>query len=450
MRIVICISLFICLNVSQATEGVFSSVSSKIPIIHIAAEGVSSFEIGLELGRQSKGLFNDIERRYDRYLYDSISQIRFDDVLVGSLPKLKKSIAPRYQKELEGVASSWSLIHANKLGDGFLSWDEYWLLNLLSDIDIGVPINGVGFSVLSRVSSESSAIIGRNLDLKNTPDLRSLQSITVYEYKNRAVVNIGFMGILSVLSGFNESGLFVSQFSVTSGSFYQDSYHRKIDDAFQVQGFLLREVLETTTSTRKAINFLSKKNISMNSNTLVGDKKNILILEQPAFGKGIVRKWSSSTRPNKQWDRKLQVAVVDCHVLVDMSNNCRRAKDSFRWDRLYSLAIFTHNEKANVQDVAKIMLDKSNKYDAIFSGEHTVQSMIYLPSNGYLYLYTAPIETIVGRLHPTYKIYYKDVIPARLRKERGQKYYIWWVGGLLLFLVFVLWWARRSVVKKDG
>ncbi len=453
MRLIVCFLLLVSFDTCQATSNSLVpdsvSVPSRIPIFHVSAENLTSFDIGLEIGKQSKTLFNNIESRYDSYLNASISQISFDDMLRGRLPKLRKSIDLRYQKELEGVASSWSLIYDNKLGDGFLSWDEYWLLNLLPDM--GVPANGVGFGVLSQLSSENSTIIGRNLNLKSTPELRGLQAITVYEYEDKAVVNIGFAGIVSVFSGFNDSGLFVSQLNASSGSSYQNSRHLKNkNNAVQAQGFILRKALETFASTREASKFISKKIIGISSSMLVADKINIQVLEQPAFGKAKIRTWDSYTRPSKLWGRKSQVAVVDCHVLTTMSNNCIRAKDSYRWDRLRSLAVFTSSEKADVQDIAKIMLDESNQYYEILS-EHTVQSMIYLPSRGYLYLYVTPTEGAVGDSmnHPSYQVYYKDVIPSRLRQPRNKPYYIWWVSGLLILLILALLWVRRSMMKQE-
>lgn len=459
LRLFVFFSFIISCEVCQAEKNSLAAESelttpAKIPILHVAAGNLTPLDIGLEIGKQSKHLFTDIESRYDRYLMGILSQVSFDDMLRDRLPKLKNSIQPSYQKELEGIASSWSLIHDNKLGDGFLSWDEYWLLNLLSDI--GLSANGVGFGVLSQLSSEGGTIIGRNLNLKSTPELRSLQTITVYEYEDRAVVNIGFAGIVSVLTGFNESGLFVSHFNAAPDSSYKNPYHvnKNIQDSIEAQGFVLRKALEKYTSTREATSFISKKNVGINSNTLVADKKDIQVLEHSVSGKTKIRQWNSDTRPSKRWDRKSQIAVVDCHALVSMPNNCRRAKDSYRWDRLRSLARFTTgSNKAGVQDVARIMLDNNNKYYEIL-GDNTIQSMIYLPGSGYLYLYTAPTKSAVDKsanrvsYPPSYQVYYKDIIPSKLRKPRNNSYYFWWIVGLLMLLIIALWWVRRSI-KKD-
>ncbi len=457
LRLFFCFSFFISCEICQATNNspvsgsASVSTSDKIPIIRVVAENLAPLDIGLEIGDQSKNLFPDIEGRYDRYLMASLSQVRFDDILSNRLPRLRNSIEPGYQKELEGIASSWSLIHDNKLGDGFLSWDEYWLLNLLPDI--GLPANGVGFGVLGQLSSENGAIIGRNLDLKSNPELRSLQAITVYEYDDSAVVNIGFAGIVSVLTGFNESGLFVAHFNAASSSSYQNAYRGKkvTQEAVKARGFVLRRALERYTSTRQATRFIAKKDTDIGSNTLVADNAGVQVLEQSPTGKATIRRWDSLTRPSKLWDRESQMAVVDCYASITMPNNCRRAKDSYRWDRLRSLAGFSSSEKASVQDVARIMLDESNKYYEIL-GENTIQSMIYLPGSGYLYLYTAPINSTgdsAGNAvnHPSYQVYYKDVMPSKLRKPSNKTNYFWWIAGIVMLLMLSLWWVRRSTTR---
>ncbi|RLA48761.1 MAG: hypothetical protein DRR42_16375 [Gammaproteobacteria bacterium] len=452
LRLLLFSGFLVISTICQATEATDSKqLSTKIPIIHIAAANLAPLDIGLEIGRQSKKYFADIERRYDSYLMASLSQMGFDDMLRDRLPGLRNTIDTSYQKELEGVASAWSLTHDNKLGDGFLSWDEYWLLNLLPDI--GLPANGTGFGILSQLSKEKGTIVGRNLDLKSTPSLRSLQAITVYQYADYAVVNIGFAGIVSVLTGFNESGLFVAHFNAASDSSYQNPYRvrENTNKDVQAQGFILRKALETLTTTQKAINFIAKNSDGISNNTLVADKKYIQILEYSAAGKTTIRRWNSQTHPGKRWNRKSQIAVVDCHVLNSMSDNCIRAKDSYRWERLRSLAVFTDMNKAGVQDIARIMLDNNNKYYEILSA-NTLQSMIYLPGSGHLYLYAAPINNSAGDntgIPPFYQVYYQDLIPSELRKPRNKTRYFWWIAGLLILLLFSLWMIRRSVNKNE-
>jgi len=421
-------------------------LSTKIPVIQVHAEKLSPLDIGLEIGRQSKLIFSDIEQRYDAYLLASLSQMRFDDILKNRLPELKRYVDSSYQKELEGVASAWSLVHKNKLGDGFLSWDEYLLLNLLPDLVL--PANGTGFGVLDQVSKEDSTIIGRNFDFTSTAELRGLQTITVYDYKSRAVVNIGFAGIISVVTGFNESGLFVAHFNAAPDSSYQNPFKVKqnVKQGTQAHVFALRKALEVFNSASQAINYFSKQTYGVSSNTLVADKKSIQVLEYSSSGKVEVRRWDSKVRANMRWGRKLQIAVVDCHALSDMTNNCRRAKDGYRWNHLRALASFTSEKKSSVQDISKIMLNNKNQYYEIL-GDDTIQSMIYLPDSGHLYLYAAPISAT--EMPPSYQVYYQDLMPESIRNPPRKRYFFWWVIGFLMFLAFVLWRVRISMKAEE-
>ncbi len=434
------------LSIHGICQGLAPSPVDKIPVIPIHAENLSPLDIGLEIGRQSKQLFPDIEYRYDRFLKASLDQMGFNDILRDRLPKLKSSIDNAYQKEMEGIASSWTLIHDNKLGDGYLSWDEYWVLNLLADI--GLPANGTGFGILNPVSREKSTIIGRNLDLKSTPELRGLQAITVYQYSNRAVINIGFAGIISVLSGFNDSGLFVAHFNAASDLSFQNPYSARQDTAVQATGFALRTALESVTSVRKAANVLEKNTFGISNNILIADEKDIQILEYSPVGKAQLRSWKSETHPNKQWNSPSQIAVVDCHVLKRRSGSCERAKDTYRWERLRTQAVFTNNKKAGVQDIAGIMLDSHNQYYEILASD-TLQSMIYLPGTRHLYLYAAPVNET--EIPPAYKVYYQDILPGKFRNLQNKNYFFWWISGVLVLLAIALWLIRRSMRERaDG
>jgi hypothetical protein len=83
-------------------------------------------------------------------------------------------------------------------------------------------------------------------------------------------------------------------------------------------------------------------------------------------------------------------------------------------------------------------------------GANTIQSMIYLPGSGYLYLYAAPVngagDSTGGAVnHLSYQVYYKDVMPSKLRKARNKTNDFWWIAGLVMLLMLSLWWVRRSI-----
>ncbi len=415
----------------------------EIPLIRINTEQHSSLEIGLETGRQSKALFPDIERRYDTHLSATLNQDLFDQIQRETLPKLLKALDPEYQEELKGVAGAWSLTRTNKLGDGQLSLDEYQIMNLLPDI--GFSPDGTGFGVFSKASTENGPIIGRNLDWVSTPALRSLQAITVYQDNNKAVVNVGFAGIISVLTGFNNQGLFLAHYKTDPYSPYRKTQRPSNDSRSSV--FDSRKALETSTSIQQAARYLSRKPYAYSHSLLMADKKSIQVLEYPQGGAAKLRQLNSPTRSEKPWDKELQIAVIDCHVLATMPNNCKDIKDAYRWQRLRQLAQFSASKPASVQDIANILFDTANPLYEIFNPQ-TLQSMIYLPANGSLYLYTAATHgpLPVAPVHNAYL----DIVPVKLHHSRdnNSNYVTWTIGLLLLVLSTIVFWITLQNKKK--
>lgn len=365
----------------------------KIPVMRIDATERPPLQTGLETGRQAKALFPDIERRYDAHLAALFSPAAFDETVHKHLPAILAQLEPEYQEELKGVAGAWSLARDSTPGDGQLSLDEYRILNLLPDL--GFAPNGSGFGAFGKASAENGPIVGRNLDWNSSPELRSLQAITVYEYDDRSIVNIGFAGIVSVMSGFNSQGLFLSLFGAEPYSPYRSV--NIPDKGLSSSVFELRRALERSSSVTRASADLQYKTYSFSNNILMADKRSVQVLEYPAGGIAQIRLWSSPLRTNRQWEKPQQIALVDCHLLATLPDNCKDANDVVRWQRLRQLAEFSAAQPANVNAISALLFDTANRNYEIFNDE-TLQSMVFLPASNSLYLYTAPVN---GEAPPT-------------------------------------------------
>ena len=414
--------------------------AKEIPIMRIESDQLTPLEKGLEVGRQSKKLFPDIEKRYDTHLATLLTPSLSRKLQQEILPQLLKQLPPEYQEELNGVAQAWSLTRTNQLGDGELSLKEYQLLNLLPDL--GVFPDGTGFGVFGEVAKDNSPIIGRNLDWTSTPELRSLQAITVYQSSDKAFVNIGFAGIISVLTGFNHRGLFLAYNKAEPYLLYQQTPHSLENIHSSV--FDLRQVLESRWSNQQATLYLSKQSYRYSHSILISDKNNIQILEYPRGGVAKIRRWNSPTRIDKPWDKKLQqIALIGCHVLASLPNNCRSIKESYHWTRLSQLAIFTPSTPADAYDIRDILADRKNHLFEIFNAK-TLQSIIYQPKNNYLSLYTATIKK-TSVLSPIYHTY-PDIIPEGLehRVNNNKRLILWGITAFLFFLMAWLVWQDRN------
>jgi hypothetical protein len=421
-------------------------IQQRVPVLRIQAQALSPLERGLDIGRQSKEISPDIETHYDTYLSTIYSQVQFNHLLKNKLPSLLTHLDKDYQDEMQGVMGSWYITEVNRLGDGFLSKDEYLVLNLLADIS-KMP-NGTGFGVFGRSAQAKQTIIGRNLDWDASLEISGLQAITVYQYTDTAVVNIGFLGLISIITGFNHQGLFLSYSNATPYSpytqYHQPTLSKRNEKIANI--FALRKALETNISISQALNYFSKVRFESDRNILMADRKQIQVLEIPAKKRAKSRKWNSRTHPNKPWGKQQQIAIIDCHVLANLPDNCKDSKDSLHWFRLRTLATFDAQHPAKKKDVSQILFDTNNKGREIFN-KKTLNSIIFIPANNHLYLYTAKSEATLAL--PLLHLPYLDVLPS-LSSAEDKRHGITpleLLWGLLLILFFIIAWLQKLPSK---
>jgi hypothetical protein len=351
-------------------------------VFHVDARGLTGMDIGTTLGKAVKKQFPEIEKKYDTYLASFVEQKKFNHWVSDRVNLIKPTLEPAYRDEVNGIASSWNLSSQDQLGDGLLSENEFWVIQLI--LDVGLRANGSGFGVWGNFSALNSPIVGRNLDWYTTEGLRSIQAITVYQYKKRTVVNIGFAGYVGVISGFNSDGLFVAVLDSPIGKHYPEP---AIGDNAIV--FDLRNVLETQKQNSAAAGELSWQQYGFSHNILMADTQNVKVLEQPQGQPLHVRTDRSPLRTERSWEKVNQIAVVSCFALISSPPNCIRTVDIIRWHRFKTLAQFSRTIRADVKDVMNIMFDTVNPHQQIFN-QNTVQSMVFTPTDNRLYLYTVP------------------------------------------------------------
>ncbi len=370
-----------------ASAAIADNPGQRLPVFRIEAENKRPVEQGAELGRQVKERFPDLEARYDSYLADTFTQGQFDTWLSGRVEPLRATaIDPAYLAELQGLAGALSLIGRNRLGDGYLSLDELWFLQLIPDI--GGHTGGWGFGVYGTRSATGGALIGRNLDRSGNPALRGLQAITVYAGANHSVVNIGFAGISSLVTGFNDSGLFLALLDATPTPGQSQPIV-----ATGAIGFDLRRALETQDGgVTGAVRTLGRRRYGADHSVLLAGPKRVQVLEHPHGQPARLRKASTPTRPEMAWDRPDQIAAVGCFALPTSPAGCHQLRERYRWQRLRALARFEpEGPHARVADLAHIALDRSNSNYALFA-RSTLQSMVFDPQQQVLQLYAAPSD----------------------------------------------------------
>ncbi len=350
-------------------------------ILNIDSENKTPEEIGNQLGIEIKNKFPTLEFQYDSYLDFLLSDMRFD-YLNRQVQLLKKSLNPEHLVEINAVANMLDLDSNDKLGDGKLSKNEFWLLQFLSDLII---INkGIAIAVINE--SNHDVIIARNLKWKSTPSLRQLQTVTVYNSSEKTWVNVGFAGILGVVNGFNNDGLFVSAINSSS-----ELVTAKVLKNHHSVAFMLKETLQQT-NVYSASQFLDGKHYPRDQQILLADKKKVLVLEQPTKANGSVRTVNSTiTQTMSKFEKNSnKLIVVSCFVLKNSPKNCYSSGDYYRWNRSQVL-LKEFDLNSPIGSLSTVMQDHKNGQQAIFN-HNTLESIIFIPSSQTLYLFSRSIS----------------------------------------------------------
>ena len=361
-----------------------SSAQANVPVFEIDTTDKTGVQIGQELGRAFKKAFPDIEKRYDSYLQTFVSQETFNQWIKERVTVLKPNIDKDYRDEVEGITSTWQIASRDQLGDGYLSLNEYWLLQLIPDV--GRRTNCSGFGVWGNYAAGSTTLVGRNMDWRTNESLRSLQAITVYRNQKGGIVNIGFAGYVGIISGFNQDGLFLAHLD----SPLRQPYPVLPPDDHSIV-FDIRKALSTQSSIQSAAKALSRLPHAFSHNILMADRQSVQVLEQPPTPPAQLRTDKSDYRMEYYWDKTNQIAVVNCFTLANSAANCLASHDALRWNRFRTLARFTPEQPAEASKVINIMLDTANPFQEIFNAR-TVQSMVFIPETLKLYLYTVPVS----------------------------------------------------------
>jgi hypothetical protein len=260
-------------------------------IITIDASNNDGGQMGSVIGESLQKNFPDVAKQYDSYLDFLLSPSQFKQ-LAPQVTLLKSTLDPAYQAEVNAIATALQLNTFDKLGDGNLSLNEFWLLQFLADL---TTINkGSAIAVTNR--NDKTSIAARNVDWKDATDLSGLQTINLYHYKDRTVVTVGFAGMVGVINGFNDQGLFAS---LMDASIEQISTGTLSQNA---SSFELRSVLKQTNNINSAVEALAQKTYTRHQPILLADQTRVAVLEQPAGKVGILRQTDSAIINEMPWN----------------------------------------------------------------------------------------------------------------------------------------------------
>lgn len=208
---------------------------------------VSHSQAGIDYGQFIKARVPNFEVIVDFYLFLVTQAVPYQ-TLLDRAAAIRNNIPAEYREEIDGMAGVLCSTPANTAGDGRLSPDELYLLQLVPDIVVDPLCSSV--AVFGTTSDTGSTIVGRNLEwFGGWPReyLSLLQAVVTVKNPapNRSVCLIGYLGFAGCITGFNSAGVFGAIHVARGNAAVEDPWDYASSGSYSLD---LREALEALNS----------------------------------------------------------------------------------------------------------------------------------------------------------------------------------------------------------
>lgn len=316
--------------------------------------GISHKEMGVLLGKEIENKVPDFEKIADEDLAKMSSACgRSEEFNIDLAKKIMKNVNKAYVDELDGIASQLTGGSNDTLGDGKLSKDELYLLNLSADTLR--PYSCSAASVYGSRTIDGKAIVGRELEWlsgsKN--ELNNISAVTIFKQGSKSLCSIGYVGFMGIISGFNINKVFASILDVYSVD--PDGL-----DGIRSYPFDIRYSLENNNTLNGVAAFMSDKkhNYWRDHIIFLADSITGKVLENDIRSSGTnirrgLRTDTSELNSDVVWGIKDAIATVNTFVLNGNYDAMGRG-NSERWDS-YKRLISENKSPISFEDMKSIM-----------------------------------------------------------------------------------------------
>ena len=285
----------------------------------------------------------------DSYINDLLTAELGDDLPIPSsmvyqyvlqrVEDFKSQLPEEYRDLIQGVGEKLNGGTTNVLGDGKLSVDEVFLLNLSGDVVRATQCSSL--SVWGSRSATGGTITTRNFEWSAGSDnqLAKLQAVTTIKTDDGSVCTVGFLGLFAAVSLINNHGVFAALLDSPSGATYSSSDKRSYP--FD----LLYAMLHYGTIEEIAAYLAdSEHHYAYNHNIIFSDGSRALVLENNFSGSGsdmhrALRAWDSELQEGVTWGFDNALCVVNSFLLKGNHHNqdMPLTGNQSRWERYKTL-----------------------------------------------------------------------------------------------------------------
>ena len=314
------------------------------------------------------------------YLYENIDSA-FPNLdgeytpVIDRIKLLKPQIPEAYLLELEGFATVLSGGEKGMVCDRKLSYEEVLLGSMVPDCLRGT--NCSALSVWGEKSASGERIVSRTMDwpMGSTNQMCTAQAVTHFimgEGKN-SYTAVAVLGMLDVLTGLNDKGVFAAMLDAGSGNDY-------VCEGKKCYSFELRYALEKMNDARSLGEYMvaESKNFTFSHNIIVTDKKDCFVAEDCAdtsefsTGQSSLRDKDTPLMEGISWDNPDSLCVVNAFLSEGADDDL--TANGGNYIRFCKYNTWTgEKEKLSVADVKSIVTRESVTRD---SGWHNIYSYL--------------------------------------------------------------------------
>ena len=356
--------------------------------VTINAKGKTDEEVGTGIGNLIKKVYPDYETILDSYLLEIKNIYKSNyDIFISNIAKIKPNIPQKYVDEIEAISKVICTTDDDIAGDNKFSKNELYLLNLSNDLINTVACSA--FSVYGSKSESNTNITARNLDWfgGSQNQLAKLQAVIKTQYDNKTVTNIGYLGFMGCLTGFNDNKIYAAILNSTSGESFV------VDDKNSMT-FDIRYCLENFTTIKDMSDYLtsSERNYTIGHLVFLSDSQKSVVVENDISSQTNrkVREASSTLHDGALWSHQNAIGAVNSFMINGSKDNFTGDTANVpRWNTI-NTQLEAKGDTVSLSEVREII--SYNENGSIYQGDlywsagaHcTQQSIIYIPSTNYL------------------------------------------------------------------
>lgn len=358
------------------------------------------------------------------YLYENI-KMAFPNLngdyspISDRIETLRASLAEEYRQEMDGFATAISEGEKGFEENGKISYDEALLIHMVPDVLRGTNCNAL--SVWGEKTETGERIISRTLEWSLGSENQMCLAHAVTHFKmpegKESYTTFSVMGMLDMLTGINESGVFAGILDVGS----IDNY---VYEGKKCYTYELRYALENMSDARSVGEHMVAEsgNFTFSHNVIITDKKDCFVAEDYAdpgemkeedvvqegavpdneIPHSILRDKDTPLIDGVTWDNPDSLCVINSFMTEGNENQFTCYGSNFvRYTKFNTWV--GEKEKLSLSDVKDIVTrekqDRASKYQKIHS-ENVFHTIIYDYSTGELDITFTGTEGVVD--HPKF------------------------------------------------